>query len=264
MRSLAVLSTILGLCLMGGAYAQEAGPAVGAKAPDFALRDSAGKSFRLSENVARQVTVLGFGRFSGQPCRMMLSELQKLYARYAGQGVGIYTVNLDGPSARRTAAASARELGVTFPVLLDPHSEAAKAYGVATVPHVVVIDASGIIRFANAGYQPELPAKLTEMIEQYRPAPKLPKLLVIQGAECVGCGPMPSILKEMKTALAGKLVVELHPYNADLVEQYQLESVPALLFFDAEGAEVMRHEGPMTKAEIVEQLQKMGVAVTAD
>lgn len=264
MRSLAVLSAILGLCLMGAVCAQEAGPAVGAKALEFTLRDAAGKTFKLSEMVGKQVTVLDFGRFTCQPCRTTMAELQKLHVRYAGQGVGIYSVNLDGPSARRTAAASARELGVQFPVLLDTHLDVAKLYGVSAIPHLVVIDTSGIIRFVHVGYEPELPATLAGLIDKYRPMPKLPKLVVIQGAECVGCGPMPSILKEMKAALEGKLEVELHPYNADLVEKYDLESVPALLFFDAEGTELMRHEGPMTRAEIVEQLQKMGITAKAD
>ena len=261
MRLPACALVFLSLTACALAQTPPAGPAVGAKTPDFSLRDTSGTAFRLSECSGKQVTVLAFVRVTDPSCRRALTELQKLQHHYGGHGVGIYAVDLEGSSGRRTATARVRELGLQFPVLLDTHSTVAKLYAVTRQPQVAVVDPAGNLQFVQGGYDSEWPAKLTQMIEKYRPAPKLPKLVVIQGAECVNCGPMPAILKEMQTALAGKLEVELHPYNPDLVEKYSLDWAPALLFFDAAGQEVLRHEGPMTRDELVEQLQKMGIAV---
>ncbi|MEI6501965.1 MAG: redoxin domain-containing protein [Armatimonadota bacterium] len=249
----------LGLCLATAGAAQGAGLAVGSKAPDFRLRDTAGKAFQLSENLGKRVTVLDFGRFTCQPCRLAMGELQKLQVQYGGEGVCILSVNIDGPSAKHSAAPAAAELGLSFPVLLDLDLRVMRAYRVASIPHLVVVDATGVIRFVHEGYEPELPAKLTELIEKYRPA--LPRLLVIQGAGCEGCGAMPATLKDLQRELAGKVKFDIVPYSAELVVQYKLVSTPAQLFFDAAGKEVTRHEGQMPKDDFLRQFRTMGVVV---
>ena len=251
---------ILGMCLVVLPGAQGAGLAVGSKALDFSLKDTAGKVFKLSENVGKRVIVLDFGRFTCLPCRLVMGELQKLHLKYGGKGVGIYSINVDGPSAVQSAPPAAAELGLTFPVLLDLDLHVLRAYRVTSIPHLVVVDTKGIIRFVHEGYEPELPAKLTELIEKYRPAP-LPRLLVIQGASCEACGPMSAILRDLQTALEGKVKIGIAPYSAELVEQYKLVSTPAQLFFDVEGKEVARHEGQMPQDDFLKQLRAMGVAV---
>lgn len=42
------------------------------------------------------------------------------------------------------------ELGIAYPVLLDPTGEAAAAYGVDVTPHLVVIDAAGAVVYQGA------------------------------------------------------------------------------------------------------------------
>lgn len=260
MRVQVLAAAVLGMCVLGLPRAHGVGLAVGSKAPDFSLRDTAGATFRLSANVGKQVTVLDFGRFTCAPCRTVTGELQKLHLTYGGHGVGIYSINLEGPRPLQSAAASASELGVTFPVLLDTDTRVATAYRVASIPHLVVVDVKGIVRFVHEGYEPELPAKLTELIEKYRPA-TLPRLLVIQGAGCEGCGPMPATLKDLQVALAGKVKIDIVPYSAELVARFSLVSTPAQLFFDGAGKEVARHEGQMPKDDFLKQFRAMGVAI---
>lgn len=60
MRFHSVRLALLALFVAALAQAQPSSPAVGAKAPDFSLRDASGKRFRLSECVTKQVTVLDF------------------------------------------------------------------------------------------------------------------------------------------------------------------------------------------------------------
>ena len=260
MRQLLALILLLAGCSL--AQAQDGTLAVGAKAPDFTLTDLAGKPFKLSDGYGKQVTVLDFGRFTCLPCRAVMGELEKLQQRYGGDRVGIYSVNLDGAAARQTASAGVKQLGLTFPILLDTRFQVAEQYQVQTIPYLVVVDPEGIIRLKHLGYQSDLPAKLVALIEQYRPQPtlKLPRLLEIEGLGCPTCQTMPPILRELQKALAGKVDIEILDFNPDLVDQYQLEVTPTQIFFDVAGKEVYRHGGPLTRADIVAQFGKMGIS----
>jgi len=44
------------------------------------------------------------------------------------------------------------EIGVTYPILLDPGARIGGLYRIEAHPTSVVIDARGILRFVNAGY----------------------------------------------------------------------------------------------------------------
>ena len=44
-----------------------------------------------------------------------------------------------------------------------------------------------------------------------------------------------------------------------LDEKYGISLIPTQIFYDAEGKEVLRHEGFFDKAGIVAELQKLGV-----
>ncbi|MEI6501512.1 MAG: redoxin domain-containing protein [Armatimonadota bacterium] len=261
MRRLMALTLLLAGCSLTQAQATDAPLVVGAKAPGFTLTDLAGKSFKLSDGYGKQVTVLDFGRFTCAPCRTVMGELEKLQQRYGGDRVGLYSVNLDGVNAKETAPEAVKQLGLTFPILLDTRFQVATKYQVTSIPYLVVVDAEGIVRLTHMGYQADLPAKLIALIEKYRPAPKLPRLLEIEGLGCTSCKTMPPLLNELQKDLAGKVSIEILDFNPDLVDQYRLEATPTQIFFDSSGQEVYRHGGPMTGADILAQFAKMGVAV---
>jgi thioredoxin 1 len=259
MRRLVALALLLVVC----GLAQAEGLVVGARAPDLTLTDLAGNAVKLSDGHGGQVTVLAFGHFSRLAYRTATGELERLQQRYQGDRVGIYAVSLDGPSAWQIASAAVKRLGLTFPVLLQRDRRLAEAYRVAATPHLVVMDPEGVIRLSQVAHLPDLSAKLTALIEQYRPPPlpKLPRLLDIEGLGCAACRTMPSVLRELQRELVGKVVIEILDFSPDLVDQYQFEVTPTQLFHDANGQEVHRHGGPLSKAEILDQFRKMGVAV---
>jgi cytochrome c biogenesis protein CcmG, thiol:disulfide interchange protein DsbE len=115
------------------------------------------------------VVLLDFGRFTCVPCRNVLQDLQKLQVQYKGKGVQIFHMNLDGPLAGRVVPKGIRDLGIRFPVLLDRDSKTAAAYKVEIIPHLVLIDTQGKVRFTHTGYEDGLRAKLVEQIDKYRP-----------------------------------------------------------------------------------------------
>ncbi len=161
------ITAALCAALLAAAHAE--GLSVGARAPGFTLKTLAGKPYRLSDYKGKSVVILDFGRFTCLPCRDMLKDLQKLQAKYQGQGVRIFQVNLDGPLAGRVVPKGLRELGVTFPILQDAEFRVAEAYKVQTIPHLVLVDTQGRVRFTHTGYEPGLRAKLVAQVDKYRP-----------------------------------------------------------------------------------------------
>ncbi|MEN6642014.1 MAG: redoxin domain-containing protein [Armatimonadia bacterium] len=259
MRRVIVLTLLSACCAM--AQAQVGVSAAGSRAPNALLHDLAGKALQLSSACSDQVTVLCFGRLSWRPCRGVAAELQRLQQQYRDDRVAFYWIEVGG-TVKATAAAGAG-MNLTLPVLLDGDCKVAAEYDVMALPHVFLIDASGIVRISHIGYQPELPAMLAGLIEQYRPQPrpKLPRLVEIEGLGCVACKTMPPLLRELQEELQGKVTIEIMDFNPDLVDRYRLEVMPTQIFFNGDGDEVSRHTGLMSKDEMLDRFKKMGVAV---
>ena len=129
---------------------------VGAKAPDFTLKNSAGLDVALSALLKKGKVALVFVRSADWCpfCRTQLQALEKSRKDIEMTGVQLVSVSYDSPA---TLAAAATKLGLTFPLLSDTGSKIIEAYGVrneaatgrgAGVPHPVVfiLDQQGTIR----------------------------------------------------------------------------------------------------------------------
>lgn len=89
----------------------------------------------------------------------------------------------------------------------------------------------------------------------------LPKIVDYGSMLCLPCKEMAVILEEVKREYAGRVSVEIVDVydNYDEAMAVGIQVIPTQIFYDAAGNEVFRHTGVMTKAEIVEQLERMGV-----
>jgi thioredoxin 1 len=92
------------------------------------------------------------------------------------------------------------------------------------------------------------------------PTSPLPKLVDIGAGTCIPCKMMAPILEELKKEYAGKLVVEFVDVreNADAVGRYKITLIPTQIFFDASGKELFRHEGFMSKEDILAKWKELG------
>jgi len=122
----------------------------GARAPDFTLHAADGRNVRLEE-LRGQVVLVNFWATWCGPCREEMPHLNALYDKYRKSGVVLLGVNIDDDPA--TALATARKLGVSFPVLLDTDKRVSKLYDLATMPSTVVIDRDGKVRYVHRGYR---------------------------------------------------------------------------------------------------------------
>lgn len=90
----------------------------------------------------------------------------------------------------------------------------------------------------------------------------LPQLVDIGSDSCVPCQMMAGELEELARQHAGSVeVVILDVYdkaNEDLVRQVGVRVIPTQLFIDPDGKELSRHEGYLSKEDMVQMFKELG------
>jgi len=125
-------------------------------APDFTVLDVEGHPFRLAEEVSRRPVLLLFWSVFCDPCRVEMSNLQKMHDRYAGRDVTVVAVAVDGEPLRKTIGGFARQEGYTFKILVDELDatevwKVADAYGVAVTPTLLLLEKGGKVSLRKGG-----------------------------------------------------------------------------------------------------------------
>ncbi|HEU4616649.1 MAG TPA: TlpA disulfide reductase family protein [Gammaproteobacteria bacterium] len=115
----------------------------GSEAPDFVLPSAEGKNIRLSEHRGEIVMLAFWASWCGA-CRPELERAAETYERYRDTGVVLLAVNLDRDA--KDASEAARAMHADYPVLHDAGGEVGRAYGVDSMPALVLIDRDGIVR----------------------------------------------------------------------------------------------------------------------
>ena len=125
--------------------------ALGAKAPDFALKSLDGKRFSLAEELARGPVVLAFFKVSCPTCQYAFPFFERLHKAYGHRGVRL--VGISQNDVLETAA-FVKEFGITFPVLLDDTRSypVSNAYGLTNVPTVFWVAQDGEIEVSSVGW----------------------------------------------------------------------------------------------------------------
>jgi thiol-disulfide isomerase/thioredoxin len=112
-----------------------------------------------------RITFVDFWATWCPPCRAELPELEKLYQRYKNQGFQLIGINLDSEEAQDEIKSVIREIGVSFPTLLDPESKLAETMQVKGIPMLLILDGKGKILQVHVGASPNTPGELRAAIE---------------------------------------------------------------------------------------------------
>ena len=103
---------------------------------------------------------------------------------------------------------------------------------------------------------------------EYKPeqitAKGLPSLIDIGAGTCIPCKLMAPIIEELKRELEGKVVVQFLDLNKlpNAAQVYGIKVMPTQIFYDASGKERFRHEGFLSKEDILAKWKELGVDLT--
>jgi peroxiredoxin len=126
----------------------EPAPVIGAPAPDFELVNLQGEPITLSE-LRGGVVLLNFWATWCGPCRVEMPTLQDKYDELREAGFMVLGVNFD--ESHEAVRASREELGLSFPLLLDPGGRVQRLYNIRGYPSTVIVDEQGVIRIIHIG-----------------------------------------------------------------------------------------------------------------
>ena len=95
------------------------------------------------------------------------------------------------------------------------------------------------------------------------PEASLPRLVDLGAATCIPCKMMAPILEELKSEYAGRLRVEFLDVRKDPSHgsKYGIRMIPTQIFFDGSNKELFRHEGAMSKEDILAKWRELGVTL---
>ena len=174
MRVMNKLQGILLMVILGivpcGCRKHEDKPAVevtaeiGGSAPDFVLKDLAGKETRLS-SFKGTVVLLEFWATWCPPCKDAIPDMEKLYHKYHGKGFTILGVTMDSDADADKVARFTSSHGISYPVLFAD-DEVPSTYNVVSVPVTFVIDKEGRITASYIGYAENYFTQVSAEIEK--------------------------------------------------------------------------------------------------
>jgi peroxiredoxin len=124
---------------------------MGARAPDFELKDLNGQSHHLAGALDQGPVVLVFYKASCPTCQFTFPYLQKIFTDVRRRPASpIWGISQDDHAETQTFA---EEFGITFEVLIDEYPyPVSSAYGLKSVPAIFMVRTDGIISLSDFGF----------------------------------------------------------------------------------------------------------------
>lgn len=141
--------------------------------PDFSVRNNKGKVVKLSA-LKGKVIVLDFWASWCAPCKAAFPGMKMAVDKYKNDK-DIAFLFVDTQEKRKDYEAYVtkylKDNNYDFEVLFDADAKFSKSYGVGPIPHKMVIDKNGLLRFSEVGYMgspSELVDEISMMVELAR------------------------------------------------------------------------------------------------
>ncbi len=95
---------------------------------------------------------------------------------------------------------------------------------------------------------------------------KLPKLLDFGAEKCIACQRLAPIIKELQREYADSFTTQFIDVwiksNLPQARKYRIQLIPTQIFLDANGKELWRHTGFISKADILKKWRELGYNFT--
>ncbi|MHC4617526.1 MAG: thioredoxin family protein [Planctomycetota bacterium] len=133
---------------------------------------------------------------------------------------------------------------------------------------VVVILAAAVIAIKQRNRPPgedtaagTADVRPTSRTEEVGGSKALPRLVDLGAGKCRACKMMAPVLEQLKTEYAGRLQVDFYDVWKDpgIAKKYRVQIIPTQIFVDASGKELFRHEGYLSKEDIIAKFKELGV-----
>lgn len=135
-------------------------PEEGALAPEIELQNLEGEIVRLSDFRGQVVLVNFWATWCG-PCRLEMPDFQESFEQYSEEFTVLAVNSGESPAE---VEGFVQELGLTFPILLDPELEVPQDYLVRGLPSSYFVDEDGVVQVVHIGVMTE--GQLKEYLEE--------------------------------------------------------------------------------------------------
>lgn len=140
-----LLFTLVALLAFGAAYAGDM--------PKVVLKDINGKSVAVDTlGTHGQPVVVDFFATWCKPCRRELNAIADVYEDWQKEGVRLIAVSIDEAQNVQKVKPLVAQEGWEYQVLLDVNGDLKRAFGIQSIPFVVVVDGNGKIIYRHTGY----------------------------------------------------------------------------------------------------------------
>ncbi len=134
----------------GSLRAQEAGIAVGSKAPVVSIRDLDGKAVDLAQYIGKKPVLMEFWATWCELCEELLPQVRAAQAKY-GSEVEFFGVNVSVNQTPERVRRYLQQHKPPFRTLYDDEGASVRAYEVPATSYVVIIDRTGKIAYTGSG-----------------------------------------------------------------------------------------------------------------
>ncbi len=118
-------------------------PLIGGLVPQFQLETLSGSPAKISDYRGK-VILLNFWASWCTPCKAEMPEIQAAYESFKDKDFVVLGINFG--EKPKEAEKLVKEMGLTFPILLDREVEVAERHQVVSLPVTFFIDPKGIIK----------------------------------------------------------------------------------------------------------------------
>lgn len=137
----------------------------GSLAPDFTMRDSGGKSMKLSELRGRKSVAVYFYPKDFTPgCTMEATEFCRDYKKFKDAGIEIVGISPDDEESHQKFRA---KMGVPYPLVSDTENEVSKKYGVYGLKRFMGREYMGVNR---STFLVDKAGKIAKIFKKVKPA----------------------------------------------------------------------------------------------
>ena len=126
---------------------------------------------------------------------------------------------------------------------------------------LTMLAVAGAFLLLTGNGKPEPSTLKTEQKPVQEPAETmLPRLLDLGAHKCIPCKKMAPILEELTKDYAGRMKVEFIDVwqNSAAGQKYKIRMIPTQIFYSTDGKELFRHEGFMSKEDILAKWTELG------